>query len=309
MVIQDKELHNLIAFSIRKLVDSKIDVSSNIFKDDKLLQELKEIAGNEGVKKIYIPNHLAWGDNLIFPSYFTKIFNQIPLIAAQTDMVGEGVFKLLEKSLKVVYPVKRETGEDLKNFLKDTEYYIRTGRNVVVYGQGTRQRVGDKPYDFKDAVFGAVKKIKEEVLVIPVCLTHLYIPEVNALSTKKSSSFKVSKLISYLGGFSKSHIHFSKPISSLNYKSRKDLSLAVVEEIRKNVRITPNNILAQAISLNEGSLEERVDLVVNSIAPFYDKFLTNAFTLKQIQKYSQINERSDGQLIDYFKSQTEHLFN
>lgn len=150
------------------------------------------------------PNHQGLFDVLLMIDTCQKPFSVI----MRKDLENIPLLKQVMKALdgKVI---DREDNRQAMTIIKEMAEEMKTGRNYVIFPEGTRSKNGNVPGDFKGGTFKSAVKAKAPI--VPVALIDSFKP----FDIKDTKSVDVQ-------------IHYLEPLYYEDYKDMKTLEIAAL---------------------------------------------------------------------------------
>lgn len=171
-----------------------------------------ECYGHENLPKedgfVVFPNHQGMFDGLIFLETMERPFSII--------MKKEVKNWFLVKKIRLILHAKLMDREDLRqsvSVIREVTNEVKTGRNFVIFAEGTRSRNGNEILEFKGGAFKSAMNAKAPI--VPAALIDAF----KGFDTHSAGKLTVQ-------------VHYLKPLYYEDYQGMKSHEIARVVEAR-----------------------------------------------------------------------------
>ena len=175
-----------------------------------------EIHGQENIPEengfMFFPNHQGLFDVLAIIHACPTPFSVVMKKEIQNIPFLKQVFACMK-----AYALDREDVKQAMRVMVQVTKEVKSGRNYLIFAEGTRSKDGNHPQEFKGGSFKAATKSK--CPIVPVALIDTY----KAFDTGSAEPLTVQ-------------VHFLKPMHYEEYKDMKSTEIAA--EVRKRVEAT-----------------------------------------------------------------------
>lgn len=168
--------------------------------------------GQENIPKesgfIYYPNHQGLYDVLALIDTTTQPFS----VVSKIEMKNTPFLKQVFKCIGVQFMDRDDIRQSL-TVIKNVSKEVASGKNYVIFPEGTRSKNGNQPGEFKSGSFKAATMAK--CPIVPVAL-------INAFQPFDTNSIKQAEV----------QIHYLRPILYEEYKDMKTTQISEVVQKR-----------------------------------------------------------------------------
>lgn len=172
-----------------------------------------DVFGKENIPKengfMFYPNHQGLYDVLAIVEAC-----DIPFSVVAKKEVGNIQFLKQVFACMKAYLIDRDDVRQSMQIIIDVSKEVASGRNYLIFAEGTRSKLGNKLLDFKGGSFKAATKAK--CPIVPVAL-------VNSFKPFDTNSIKPVNV----------EVHFLKPMLYEEYKDMKTTEIAI--EVKKRI--------------------------------------------------------------------------
>ena len=172
-----------------------------------------DVHGEENIPKengfMFYPNHQGMYDVLAIVEAFSVPFS----VVAKKEVGNIQFLKQVFACMKA-YLIDRDDLRQSMQVIIDVSKEVASGRNYLIFAEGTRSKLGNKLLDFKGGSFKAATKAK--CPIVPVAL-------VNSFKPFDTNSIKQVNV----------EVHFLKPMYYEEYKDMKTTEIA--NEVKKRI--------------------------------------------------------------------------
>lgn len=158
---------------------------------------------------MFYPNHQGLYDVLAIIEGCPVPFS----VVAKKEVENVPFLKQVFACMKALMIDREDIKQSMQVILKVTKE-VQSGRNYLIFAEGTRSKEGNHPQEFKGGSFKAAMKAK--CPIVPVALIDSY----KAFDTGSADLLKVQ-------------VHFLKPLPYEEYKDMKSTELA--QEVRRRI--------------------------------------------------------------------------
>ena len=175
-----------------------------------------DIHGQENIPEkngfMFFPNHQGLYDVLAVIEACPRPFS----VVAKKEVGGIPFLKQVFACMKA-YMIDREDVRQAMQVIVDVSKEVKSGRNYLIFAEGTRSKNGNHPLEFKGGSFKAATKAR--CPIVPVALIDTY----KAFDTGSIEPLTVQ-------------VHFLKPMYYEEYKDMKTTEIA--SEVKRRVEET-----------------------------------------------------------------------
>lgn len=172
-----------------------------------------DVFGKENIPKengfMFYPNHQGLYDVLAIVEAC-----DVPFSVVAKKEVGNIQFLKQVFACMKAYLIDRDNVRQSMQIIIDVSKEVASGRNYLIFAEGTRSKLGNKLLDFKGGSFKAATKAK--CPIVPVAL-------VNSFKPFDTNSIKPVNV----------EVHFLKPMLYEEYKDMKTTEIAI--EVKKRI--------------------------------------------------------------------------
>lgn len=172
-----------------------------------------DVFGKENIPKengfMFYPNHQGFYDVLAIVEAC-----DVPFSVVAKKEVGNIQFLKQVFACMKAYLIDRDDVRQSMQIIIDVSKEVASGRNYLIFAEGTRSKLGNKLLDFKGGSFKAATKAK--CPIVPVAL-------VNSFKPFDTNSIKPVNV----------EVHFLKPMLYEEYKDMKTTEIAI--EVKKRI--------------------------------------------------------------------------
>ena len=172
-----------------------------------------DVFGKENIPKenafMFYPNHQGLYDVLAIVEAC-----DVPFSVVAKKEVGNIQFLKQVFACMKAYLIDRDDVRQSMQIIIDVSKEVASGRNYLIFAEGTRSKLGNKLLDFKGGSFKAATKAK--CPIVPVAL-------VNSFKSFDTNSIKPVNV----------EVHFLKPMLYEEYKDMKTTEIAI--EVKKRI--------------------------------------------------------------------------
>lgn len=172
-----------------------------------------DVLGKENIPKengfMFYPNHQGLYDVLAIVEAC-----DVPFSVVAKKEVGNIQFLKQVFACMKAYLIDRDDVRQSMQIIIDVSKEVASGRNYLIFAEGTRSKLGNKLLDFKGGSFKAATKAK--CPIVPVAL-------VNSFKPFDTNSIKPVNV----------EVHFLKPMLYEEYKDMKTTEIAI--EVKKRI--------------------------------------------------------------------------
>ena len=191
-------------YALLKMIDRRANKGGNITIDAHGVENIPEESGF-----IFYPNHQGMYDVLAIMAPCP-----VPFSVVAKKEVGEVPFLKQVFACMKAYLIDRDDVRQSMQIIIDVSKEVASGRNYLIFAEGTRSKLGNKLLDFKGGSFKAATKAK--CPIVPVAL-------VNSFKPFDTNSIKPVNV----------EVHFLKPMLYEEYKDMKTTEIAI--EVKKRI--------------------------------------------------------------------------
>lgn len=191
-------------YALLKMIDRRANKGGNITIDAHGVENIPEESGF-----IFYPNHQGMYDVLAIMAPCP-----VPFSVVAKKEVGEVPFLKQVFACMKAYLIDRDDVRQSMQIIIDVSKEVASGRNYLIFAEGTRSKLGNKLLDFKGGSFKASTKAK--CPIVPVAL-------VNSFKPFDTNSIKPVNV----------EVHFLKPMLYEEYKDMKTTEIAI--EVKKRI--------------------------------------------------------------------------
>ena len=194
-------------YQLLKYVDNRAVKGGNLVIDGHGMENIPKENGF-----IFFPNHQGLFDVLAIIQVCPVPFS----VVAKKELTNVPFLKQVFTCMKAFIMDREDIRQSMQVILNVTKE-VRSGRNYLIFAEGTRSKNGNHPQEFKGGSFKAAMKAR--CPIVPVALIDTY----KAFDTGSAAPLTVQ-------------VHFLKPMCYDEYKDMKSTEIAA--EVRRRVEET-----------------------------------------------------------------------
>ena len=194
-------------YQLLKYVDNRAVKGGNLVIDGHGMENIPKENGF-----IFFPNHQGLFDVLAIIQVCPIPFS----VVAKKELTNVPFLKQVFTCMKAFIMDREDIRQSMQVILNVTKE-VRSGRNYLIFAEGTRSKNGNHPQEFKGGSFKAAMKAR--CPIVPVALIDTY----KAFDTGSAAPLTVQ-------------VHFLKPMCYDEYKDMKSTEIAA--EVRRRVEET-----------------------------------------------------------------------